>query len=372
MNKSKRVSILKETRGGEKRVIIQPDHLGPFRERGFEILVERDAGTASGCPDSAYEAAGARIVSTEEAWNESDFVLKYKAPGPAEHRFFRPGMHLGSFMHAEGNPALTEAIRASGMTAYALEFYESASGITPLCTSDNEIAGKMAVVYAAYFLQSHLGGNGVFLPRVPGAKPARVLVLGYGNAGGGAARLAAEMGCEVTVLGTRPEGLRRFEATVPRGVRCLVNTPETLRAELAEADLVVGAILISTFDTPAMIGEDMLATMKPGAMIVDVTCGYGPGYLPSFDRQTVHEDPVYIRHGILHCKIDAMPASFPTTAAEATSSNVAGYLADLGERIYEGNPATAPGIKDGMIVSDYKVVHPEVIRHLDMQQAGAA
>lgn len=366
MSGGKRVSILKETRGGEKRVLIQPPEIPLFVERGYEVLVESGAGALSGCADADYAKAGARIVSTEEAWTGSDYVLKYKAPGEAEQKYFRPGMHLGAFMHAEGNPPMTEAMRASGMTAYAYEFFHTASGVYPLPTSDNEISGKMAVLYGAYHLQSHLGGNGVFLPRVPGAKPAKVLVIGYGNAGGGAARLASQMGAEVTVLGTRREGLRTFEASVPASVRCRLNTPEVLAEELPEADLVVGAILISTYDTPAMIGEDMLAEMKRGAMIVDVTCGYGPGYLPTFDRLTVHEDPVYIRHGIVHCKIDAMPASFPTTAAQATSANITPYLVDLGDMIYGGEGCGAPGVQQGMIVQDHKVVHPEVIRNLEM------
>ncbi len=268
-------------------------------------------------------------------------------------------------MHAEGNPELTKAMRDSGMTAIAYEFHQTDSGVFPLHISDNETSGQMAVLYGAYHLQSHLGGRGVFMPRLPGAETARVLVIGYGNAGGAAARLAAAMGAEVTVLGTRREGLRRFEASVGGNVRCRVNSDAVLREEVPKADLVVGAILISTFDTPAMIDEELLDRMKPGSMIVDVTCGYGPGYLPTFDRETTHADPVYLKNGVLHCKIDAMPAAYPVSATQATSRNVAPYLSDLAERLRRDG-VDALGADDGVIVSGGRLVHPELTRNIRM------
>ncbi|OED50859.1 hypothetical protein AB838_00365 [Rhodobacteraceae bacterium (ex Bugula neritina AB1)] len=361
----KSVSILKETRNGEKRVILLPKEACEFTEAGYQVFVETGAGQLSGYPDDAYRDIGAEIVSTKDAWHSSDVVLKYKAPGPDEYRFFRPGMHLACFMHAEGNLDMTEAMRASGMAAYALEFFQTQDGAFPVPVSDNEISGKLAIQLAAYHLQSHMGGSGVLLSGAPGAPKPKVVVIGYGNAGGAAARLAAAMGADVTVFGTRWEGLRQFQASVPGNVNCRINTPEALRAEVLTADVVVGAILISTHDTPPMLTEELVKEMKPGSVIVDVTCGYGSGYMPSFDKLTTYEAPFYERHGVLHCKIDAMPASVPRTAAHATSYNVWRNLLAFAQGIYGGEED--PVARAGCVVRNHQCVHPEVLRHITLE-----
>ncbi|MFH9426356.1 NAD(P)-dependent oxidoreductase [Streptomyces sp. NPDC017529] len=358
----KSVSIIKETRAGEKRVIVLPEQVAEFSGAGFEVLVETGAGVGTKAPDDDYVRAGARIVSTEEAWRGSDFVLKYKAPGPHEFTYLRPGLRLGAFFHAEGNPELTRALLNSGTQAYAYEFFKTPDGAYPLAVPDSEISGKLAVLYAAYHLQSHLNGSGVLLADVPYVTSPKVVVIGYGNAGAAAARTARALGADVTVLGTDRHRLRRFAASAP-GVSCRINTPEVLEREVQEADVVVGAILISTYDTPPMIGEDLVRRMKPGSMIVDVTVGYGSGYLPTFDRQTVHTEPVYERFGVLHCKIDAMPGSVPHTASRAVSPLITPYLIELGNSLQDGRPA--PTAANGMITDGGRMAHHEIERHMD-------
>lgn len=365
MSTIRRVSILKETRAGEKRVILLPAQVQQFVDAGYDVLVEAGAGENTGAPDEDYKSAGAQITSTEEAWRGSDLVLKYKAPGPHEYQYLRDGLHLGAFFHAEGNPGLTRALLESGTHAYAYEFFRTPDGVFPLAVPDSEISGKLAVLFAAYHLQSHLGGRGVLLADMPHVTPPRVVVIGYGNAGAAAARTARALGADVVVLGTNRERLRRFEASLP-GVTCLLNTPETLEREVLRADLVVGAILISTYDTPAMIDEELVRRMKRGSMIVDVTVGYGSGYLPTFDRQTTHESPVYERFGVLHCKIDAMPGSVPYTASRAVSPLIAPYLIRLGEAVHTGE--TDPTSTEGLITSGGRITHLEIERH--MRQAG--
>jgi len=367
---SKIVSVLKERRSGEKRVILLPDAVREFVDQGFVVLVERDAGRLAGFDNAEYAAAGAEIVDTETAWTQSPVILKYKAPGPEEYRFFRKGMHLASFMHAEGNLPFVEAMRQSGMSAYALEFFRTAAGEFPVPVSDNEISGKLAVLLAAYHLQSHMGGSGTLLADVPGAPRAKVVVIGYGNAGGAAARLAAAMGADVTVFGSRWEGLRGFMAGMPANVRCLLNEPGAFEAAVTEADLVVGAILVSTYDTPPMLDEALVARMKTGSVIVDVTCGYGRGYMPSFTHLTTYDQPFFVRHGVLHCKIDAMPASVPLTAARATSANVWRYLLGLAQAVCEGRADLTSA--NGCVVADGEVKHPEVLRHIAMRESGLA
>lgn len=364
---AKRVSVLKETRGGERRVIVTPPDLIAFRDAGFDILVEGGAGHGAGRDDAEYEAYGATIVSTDEAWTGSDYVVKYKAPGVEEWPRLRPGMHIAAAMHAEGNAELVSALVASGATAYAYEFFQAPNGIYPLAVPDSETSGKLAVLYGAYHLQSHLGGRGVLLASTPGVKPPRVLVIGHGNVGGAAARTAVALGAEVVVLGTNRERLRRFQGSLPMAT-CLLNSREVLARELPTVDLVVGAILISTYDTEPMLDESLVRTMQPGSMIVDVTVGYGAGYLPTFDRRTTHEDPVYVRHGVLHCKIDPLPASVPVSASQAVGDLTTPYLIDLGRAVY--GERFDPTSWAGRIVADGQVVHPELERHIAMRAAG--
>ena len=285
------ISILKERRSGEKRVILLPDAVGRVHPARLSRPGRGRGGRRRRLPRPAYAAAGATVVDGATAWSGSDIVFKYKAPGPEEYRHFRPGLHLASFMHAEGNLALVEAMRGNGMSGYALEFFRTERGDYPVPVSDNEISGKLAILLAAYHLQAHMGGSGVLLSDIPGAPRPKVVVIGYGNAGGGAARLAASMGAEVTVFGTRWEGLRRFMAGMPANVRCLLNEREAFERAVLEADVVVGAILISTYDTAPMLDEELVRRMKPGSVIVDVTCGYGSGYMPSFSHLTTYDAP---------------------------------------------------------------------------------
>ena len=196
----KTISLLKERRNGEKRVLLLPNAVREFSERGYRVLVENGAGVFSGYSDQDYIKAGGEIVSQEESWNSSDVIFKYKAPRLEEYHFFRRNIHLACFMHAEGNLSMTEKMRASGMSAYALEFFKTPQGNYPVPVSDNEISGKLAVLMGAYHLQSHMGGSGVLLSAISGSPRPKVVVIGYGNVGGAAARLAASMGQRLQFL----------------------------------------------------------------------------------------------------------------------------------------------------------------------------
>lgn len=361
---TKTVSVLKELGAGEKRVVLLPAEVAGFAQAGFDVFVERGAGERAGASDDDYRASGAALVTTDEAWEASRYVLKYKAPRPEEFRHFREGLVLGASFHAEGDATLTGELCRRRVTAYSFEFFCTTDGIFPLSAPSSEISGKLAVLFGAYHLQSHLGGRGILLADVPGVERPRILVIGHGNAGGAAARLAQAMGAEVVVLGSNRERLRRFQATVPSTVECHLNSPEVLEREVPRSDLVIGAILVSSYDTEPMVGEHLVRLMKPGSMIVDVTCGYGSGYLPTFDRQTSHDDPVYERFGVLHCKIDALPSSVPVTVARATSTVRAPYLIALGRAIFEG--FDDPMSEAGKITEGGRVVHSEVARHMDM------
>jgi alanine dehydrogenase len=361
----KSVAIVRETRVGERRVILKPAQVRLFHESGFQIFVERGAGSGLGIADSEYQQAGAEIVPTDLAWTTSPIVLKYKAPLPPEFQYFGPGLHIASYLHAEGNPRMTLELCRARVTAYSFELFRTPDGIFPLSVASSEIAGKMAVLYGAYHLQTHLGGAGVLLAGVIGLRPAKVVVIGYGNVGGAAIRLAAAMGAEVVAIGRSRERLRRFAATVPASVRFRVGTPKVLEQELSDADLVIGAILISTYDTAPIVTEELVARMKRGAVLVDVTCGYGSGYMPTADQFTTHTEPTVVRHGVMHVKIKTLPESVPVTTNEAVSSLIAPYLLNLAHAVY--GEAVDPVSEAGKVTEGGQIVHPEVRRHMEMQ-----
>jgi alanine dehydrogenase len=253
--------------------------------------------------------------------------------------------------------ALQVALLASRVNAYAYEFFEDERGGYPLAVAGAEISGRLAVIYAAYYLQSSQGGRGLLLPHVPGAQRARILIIGYGNSGGAAARLALAMGAEVTVLGRSLAGLRKFQGTVGDAVRCAVNSPEILAHEIRTADVVIGALLVSTNETPEMIGLDLVATMRPGSILIDVTCGYGRGYLSSFDRFSTLEEPSYTKNGVLHIKIDNMSSGVPLSAVHAVNAVSIPYLLALGDVIYGASPGASME-RFGQLTCDGNVISP--------------
>jgi alanine dehydrogenase len=363
---TKSISLLKEAQSGERRVLLVPSHIRQFRTEGFEVFVERDAGTGIGYSDNDYRAVGANIVDTKEAWYISPFAVKYRAPTPEEFKFLHKGLHLGAIYHAEGDKSLIQVLCESGITAYSYEFFQTPDGIFPLSVPGSEIAGKLAILYGAYYLQSHTGGAGILFSHVVGVQPPKVVIIGYGNAGAAAARLSIAMGAEVVVLGTHPERLRRFQATVPSSVKCYLTSPEVLEQELPTADLVLGAILISTYDTPSLIGENLVRRMKKGSVIIDITCGYGVGYLPTFPHFTTFEEPMVERFGVLHCKIDILPSAVPKTASQAISHVITPYLIALGNSLFD--PSAHDSISAaGKIIEAGRILHPEVQRHMDMR-----
>ena len=337
------------------RVVLMPREINVLVKNGYEVFVENDAGKYAGATDKDYLEAGARVVDKSTAWSASPFITKYKCPSIEETVLLRPETHIAAYFHAEGSLPLSQAVSRSGATAYSYELFQLDDGQYPMPVCDNEIAGKLAVFEGAYHLLAHQGGRGTLLAHIPGAERPRVVVIGYGNVGGAAARTASSLGCEVTVLGTNPYWLRRFSASVPPDVQCLLNEPEVLARKVREADLVIGAILISTYDTPSMISADLVKQMKPGAVLVDVTCGYGSGYLPTGTEFTNFNTPAYKVHGVQHIRIDALPATVPTTASQATSQHMLPYLLNMGNAIFGGSPD--PVSRRGMIIQNGIFVH---------------
>ncbi|MDG4795142.1 NAD(P)-dependent oxidoreductase [Micromonospora sp. WMMD1082] len=344
--------------GTERRTLLTPPLAEAFVDAGFTVVTEPSIGCGVYLTDDDYQQAGARLAAAEEVWS-APLVLRYKSPNPADLRRLRPGQHIGALFHAEGDVDLLTGLLAAKVTAWSYEFVAEDGGF-PLGRPGGEIAGTQAVFAGAQALQ-HPDGRGTLLAGIRGVAPASVLVIGNGSVGAAAARTAAALGTEVTVL-TRTEKSRQdYLPSATAGVRVLVNTRATLLACLRTADLVIGAVLISTYDTPPMIDESHLAVMRPGAVIVDVTCGYGPGYLPTAGPVQRPGDPPHAVRGILHVKIDTLPALVPVTASTAYSANAAPYLLRLAQVVLQGRHDDA--VQAARIVSDGQLVHPVLRQH---------
>ncbi|MDQ3154754.1 MAG: NAD(P)-binding domain-containing protein [Actinomycetota bacterium] len=353
------IGFPRESTTEDRRTLLTPTVARVLAEAGFEVLAEPGIGTGVFCNDAELAAHGVRFAEPGEAW-AAQLVLRYKSANPDELFRLRPGQSIGALFHAEGDPALLSALQAGGVTAYSYEFLQE-DGRFPLATPGGEIAGIQAILYGAQALQTVQGGRGVLLAQVTGAAVPRVVVIGCGNVGSAAARTAAALGAYVTVLARSEESASRYRPNAPAGVRVAVNTPELRSRLLAEADLVVGAILVSTFDTPPMIAESDLREMKTGAVIVDATAGYGAGYLPTAGAVQQPGDAPRVTQGVLHLKLDTLPALVPMTTTAAYTTTIAPYLARLARVALLG--ATDAAIDTARIAHGGRLTHPVCRRH---------
>lgn len=322
----KKISILKERSVGEKRVILVPNDIDELTKK-YEVYVEEGAGERLGFSDQEYVKHGAKIKDTDFCWNNVDFILKYKAPTKDEYKYLNENTKMSAIFHAEGNYDLLKKMRNSKVTAYTYEFLETNDGYFPMAYPGGEIAGKMAIMYANFFQQVQYGGTGKTLFSVRGCEKSKIAIIGYGNAGGAAIKLACDLGNEVYVFGTNINKLKKNSVFFDENVHCIESTEENLKKVLPQVDAIIGAVLISTYDTPPLITEEIFNSLKPGTVVVDVTCGYGKGYIPSIDKYTSLKQPIYITsNNIVCCKIDNLPSAYPKTTVEAYSSNAKEWI----------------------------------------------
>ncbi|WP_344431683.1 NAD(P)-dependent oxidoreductase [Amycolatopsis minnesotensis] len=353
------IGFPRESTAGDRRTLLTPEVAYVLADAGFRVLTEPGVGAGIFRSDAELAAAGVRFAAPEKVW-AAPLVLRYKSTNPGELSRLRPGQSIGALFHAEGDPALLAAVAKRGITAYSYEFLEE-DGRFPLATPGGEIAGIQAILYGAQALQTVHGGRGVLLAEVTGAAAPQVVVIGCGTVGSAAARTAAALGARVTILARSQDSASRYLPDAPAGARVAVNTPEVRSGALAAADLVVGAILVSTFDTPAMIIEADLRGMKTGAVIVDATCGYGDGYLPTAGPVQQPGDAPRLACGVLHVKLDTLPALVPVTTTAAYTTNAAPYLVRLACVAVSG--ASDPAIETARIAHDGRLVHPVCRQH---------
>lgn len=326
------IGIPRELKEGETRVSTTPWGVAEYVRRDHQVLVEASAGEASGFSDAEYAAEGANIISSHAAiFDQAELIIKVKEPVPTEFGLLRRGQILLAYLHLAADPALAQALASQGVTAIAYETVQLPDGTLPLLAPMSEIAGRMATQVGAQYLTSPYGGIGLLLGGVAGVPPADVLVLGGGASGTGAARIALGMGARVTIIDKNIGRLRSLEHVLHGRFVTLASNRRNVAAAVANSDLVIGAVLVPGGRAPKVVTREMVASMKPGTVIVDIAIDQGGCVETSHPTTLSH--PVYTEFGVIHYCVTNIPATVPRTSTYALSDAVLPYgmeLADLG------------------------------------------
>jgi alanine dehydrogenase len=350
-----KVGTIKETKVEEYRVGLTPAGVHALVDAGHEVLVERGAGEGAGYSDEQYASVGATLCDTAaDVATSVDLLVKVKEPLPPEYGLLRPGMILFTYLHLAPDPELTRAVLKSRVNAIAYETVRRADGSLPLLIPMSQVAGRMAGEIAAQFLKKPGPGRGRLLGGIAGASPARAVVVGSGNVGTAATRVLVALGARVTVTSKDLQRLSALEAQLRERISTRVTSPAVLKEELAGADVLIGAVLVPGGIAPKLVSREMVRSMGPGAVIVDVCIDQGG--ICETSRPTTHADPVYVEEGVLHYCVPNMPGAVPRTSTEALTSATLPYVMKLAEHGLEAlrlDSALAEGAAaiDGHLVS---------------------
>ena len=321
------VGVPKEIKTREYRVAMTPDGVREFERQGIDVFVETGAGEGASFSDDDYRAAGATIVPTAaDAWAQQ-MVVKVKEPKAEEFGHLRRDLVLFTYLHLAAYPEVAKALLAAGTTALAYETVQLPSGALPLLAPMSEVAGRLAPQMGAHYLERHNGGRGVLMGGAPGVQPAKVVVLGAGNVGWNSAWIAAGMEAEVVLFDKNLDRLRWVDQINKGRIVTLASNRGALERNIADADLVIGAVLVAGGRAPVVVTDDMVRTMKKGAVIVDVAVDQG-GCIETI-HETTHADPVYELHGVLHYAVGNMPGAVPHTSTYALTNATLPYQLDL-------------------------------------------
>ncbi|MBJ6725194.1 alanine dehydrogenase [Geomesophilobacter sediminis] len=349
------IGIPKEVKKEEHRVALTPAGAVELVQAGHTVLVENGAGAGSGFSDDLYRQTGAQTVGRGDLFQRAEMIVKVKEPLVEEFDFFRSGQTLFTYLHLAPNRRLTEFLMERKIVALAYETLEK-GGALPLLAPMSEVAGRMAPMLGAWCLQKVNGGTGVLPCGAVGVRPAKALILGAGTVGYNAARVALGMGMETVVLNRGIDRLQRIDELTGGRVRTGALVQENIKTEIADADLVVGAVLVPGGRPPLLIPRALLGAMKPGAVIVDVAVDQGG--CAETTRPTFHDDPIYCVDGIIHYTVANMPGAYPRTSTVALTNATLPYVILLAQKGVDGALAQDPALATAVNVRDGKVVHP--------------
>ncbi|PGL96547.1 alanine dehydrogenase [Bacillus thuringiensis] len=349
-----RIGIPTEIKNNENRVAMTPAGAVHLVQNGHEVFVQKGAGLGSGFTDEEYVQAGAKLVETaEEAWNQ-DMVMKVKEPVASEYGYFREGLILFTYLHLAPEPELTKALIDNKVASIAYETVQLDNRSLPLLAPMSEVAGRMSAQIGAQFLEKNKGGKGILLAGVPGVKRGKVTIIGGGQAGTNAAKIAVGLGADVTIIDLSAERLRQLDDIFGNQVKTLMSNPYNIAEAVKESDLVIGAVLIPGAKAPKLVTEEMIQSMELGSVVVDIAIDQG-GIFETTDRITTHDNPTYEKHGVVHYAVANMPGAVPRTSTLALTNVTVPYAVQIANKGYKdaclGNSALLKGINtlDGYV-----------------------
>jgi alanine dehydrogenase len=354
-----RIGVPREVKTDEYRVGMVPAGVDQLVSRGHTVLIERNAGVGSGIADDEYTRVGGQIAaSAHDVWAAADLIVKVKEPQPAEFPLMRRGQAVLTYFHFAADRGLIQGCLDAGITAIAYETIRDAAGKLPCLTPMSEVAGKMSIQEGAKYLEKPMMGRGILLGGVPGVPPANVLVLGGGVVGHNAAKVAAGLGANVTLMDVNLDRLRYLDDVMPANVTAIYSDPLTIKHYLKDADLVIGAVLIPGARAPRLVTRDDLVAMKNGAVVVDVAIDQGGCFETS--RPTTHKDPTYIVEGVVHYCVTNMPGAVGRTSTFALCNATLPYARAIADRGWDAAAAADPGLAHGLNLRDGQITHPAV------------
>ncbi|MFV9568661.1 alanine dehydrogenase [Thermoanaerobacter mathranii] len=330
-----KIGVPKEIKTAESRVAITPAGVEAFVKNGNEVYIEKDAGIGSGIANEEYVKAGAKILSTaKEVYDVADMIMKVKEPQPSEYDYLKEGQVLFTYLHLAPDKQQTEALLKKKVIGIAYETVQLDNGALPLLTPMSEVAGRMSVTIGAYLLTNLNEGRGIVMGGVPGVEPAEVVIIGGGTVGTNAAKVAVGMGARVTILDVNPARLAYLDDIFGGRVTTLMSNSFNIAQSVKKADLLIGAVLIPGAKAPKLVTEEMVKTMKKGAVIVDVAIDQG-GCIETCDRTTYHKDPYFIKHGVVHYSVPNIPGVVSRTSTFALTNVTLPYALEIASKGYK-------------------------------------
>jgi alanine dehydrogenase len=357
------IGVPKEIKNNENRVAITPAGVMSFVNAGHKVIIEKDAGIGSGFTNEDYIHAGAEIIEhAADVWAQADMVMKVKEPLASEYEYFRPGLILFTYLHLAAEPELAKALKEKGVIAIAYETVQIGRTL-PLLTPMSEVAGRMAAQIGAQFLEKPKGGKGILLAGVPGVSRGKVTIIGGGVVGTNAAKVAIGLGADVTIIDLSADRLRELDDIFGNQINTLMSNPMNIAQAVAESDLVIGAVLIPGAKAPKLVTEEMVKAMKPGSVIVDVAIDQG-GIVETSDHVTTHDNPTYVKHGVVHYAVANMPGAVPRTSTIALTNVTIPYALQIANKGVHKAIAENPALKLGVNVANGEITYEAVARDL--------
>lgn len=360
------IGVPKEIKTHENRVALLPGGVKKMKRNGHDVLIEKGAGQGSGFPDELYAEAGAEIVDdVEKLWSRSEMIMKVKEPIKIEYDRMQEGQIIFTYFHFAASRELTEAVVKSKCVAIAYETVEKADGSLPLLIPMSEVAGRMASQEGAKYLEKAQGGRGILLGGIPGVKPANVLVIGGGVVGVNAAKIAAGMGANTTIMDINMPRLRYLDDVMSKNVDTMFSSEANIRSMLPDVDMIIGAVLKPGAKAPHLVSRDMLTDMQKGAVLVDVAIDQGGCFETS--KPTTHDHPIYEVDGIVHYCVTNMPGAVPYTSTLGLTNVTLPYAVDIANKGWKKAIDEDAELKMGLNIANGEIVYRDVASAFGME-----